>query len=62
MSVTAFPRSFSSLRGKCFRASSSRKLGREHLFFRFRYSFRAVTRLATLATQANLFPHAVSLA
>ena len=51
-----------SLRSKRFRASLSRKFGREqkkrndpfHLFFCSRSNFRAITRLETLATQANV--------
>ena len=48
---------FYSLRGKRFRASLSRKLGREQKkeFFCSRSYFRAITRLETLATQATRF-------
>ena len=52
-----------SLRSKRFRATSSRKLEREQkkqewwewpfFFFRSRSNFRAITRMETLATQAN---------
>ena len=53
--ISSFLSSDRSLRSKRFRASSSRKVGREQKkdIFRFRSNFRAITRLKTLATQAS---------
>ena len=46
-------KSSASLRSKRFRARSSRKLERDHLFvFCSRFNLRAITRWETLATQA----------
>ena len=56
-SVSVWVQCQGSLRSKCFRASSSRELGREPKkisFFCSRSNFRSVTRLETLATQASV--------